>query len=62
VPFRLRRTSNAIERLNNELKRHTRVAGVFLNEASLLRLISAILVEESEVWETGKRYFTFETK
>jgi len=56
------RTSNAIERLNQELKRRTRVAGVFPNEASLLRLVTAILVEQSEEWETGKRYVTFEAK
>ncbi|MBT3177823.1 MAG: IS256 family transposase, partial [Desulfobacula sp.] len=37
-------------------KRRTRVATLFPNEASLLRLVSAILVETSEEWETGKRY------
>lgn len=56
------RTSNALERLNRELKRRTRVASVFPNEASLLRLITAVLVEQSEEWEAGKRYVTFETK
>lgn len=56
------RTTNAIERLNKELKRRTRVASVFPNEASLLRLVTAILVEQSEDWETGKRYVTFEAK
>jgi putative transposase len=48
------RTSNAIERVNQELKRRTRVASIFPNEASLLRLISAILCEISEEWLTGK--------
>lgn len=56
------RTSNAIERLNRELKRRTKVASVFPNEASLLRLVTALLVEQSEEWETGKRYVTFEAK
>ena len=37
------RTSNALERVNQELKRRTRVAGLFPNEASLLRLITALL-------------------
>jgi len=50
------RTSNALERVNQELKRRTRVARIFPNEASVLRLITALLVEISEQWETGKIY------
>jgi putative transposase len=50
------RTSNLLERLNREIKRRTRVASLFPNEASLLRLVSAILSETSEEWESGKRY------
>lgn len=50
------RSTNMVERLNREIKRRTRVASLFPNEASLLRLVSAILVETSEEWETGKRY------
>jgi putative transposase len=56
------RTTNSDERLNRELKRRTRVATLFPNEASLLRLVTAVLMEISEEWETGKRYVTFETK
>jgi putative transposase len=56
------RTTNMLERLNREIKRRTRVATLFPNEASLLRLVTAILMELSEEWETGKRYVTFETK
>jgi transposase-like protein len=56
------RTTNMLERLNRELKRRTRVATLFPNEAALLRLVSAILIEVSEEWETGKRYVTFDTK
>jgi transposase-like protein len=56
------RTTNVEERLNRELKRRTRVATLFPNEASLLRLVTAVLMEVSEEWETGKRYVTFETK
>jgi len=48
------RTTNMLERLNREIKRRTRVATLFPNEASLLRLISAVLMEQSEEWETGK--------
>ena len=50
------RTSNMLERLNQEIKRRTRVATLFPNEASLLRLVSAVLIETSEEWETGKIY------
>ena len=54
------RTSNALERVNMELKRRTRVARVFPNEPSLLRLITALLTETSDDWETGKIYFNME--
>jgi len=50
------RTTNMLERLNEEVKRRTRVAGLFPNEASLLRLVAAILMETDEDWQTGKRY------
>jgi transposase-like protein len=53
------RTTNMLERLNRELKRRTRVATLFPNKASLLRLVTAVLIEVSEEWETGKRYVTF---
>jgi putative transposase len=43
-----------------ELKRRTRVAGMFVNEASVLRLITALLNEISEQWETGKIYLNME--
>lgn len=54
------RTSNALERLNKEIARRTRVATLFPNEASLLRLASAVLVEIDEEWQTGKRYLNME--
>lgn len=50
------RTSNSLERVNKEIKRRTRVATIFPNEASCLRLVSAVLMEISEEWETGKVY------
>jgi transposase-like protein len=50
------RTSNGLERLNKEIARRTKVAGLFPNPESLLRLVSAILMEMSEEWETGKIY------
>ena len=52
------RTSNMLERLNEELKRRTRVAGLFPNDASLLRLVSAVLMEVDEDWGTNRKYLT----
>jgi putative transposase len=52
------RTVNALERLNQEIRRRTRVVGVFPNEASCLRLVSALAMETSDEWETGKVYLT----
>ena len=45
-----------LERLNKEIKRRTRVATLFPNEQSLLRLVSAILMEISDDWEAGRIY------
>lgn len=50
------RTTNSLERINKEIRRRTRVVGVFPNEASCLRLISALLMEISEEWQIGKHY------
>lgn len=54
------RTSNGIERINQEIKRRTRVATLFPNEESCLRLVSAILMEQHEEWITGKIYLNME--
>jgi putative transposase len=54
------RTSNMVERLNKELKRRTRVATLFPNEDSCLRLVSAVAMEISDEWETGRVYLTME--
>jgi putative transposase len=52
------RTSNAAENLHRQIRRRTKVAGLFPNENSLLRPVSAILSEISDEWETGKVYLT----
>jgi putative transposase len=54
------RTVNSLERVCLEIRRRTRVAGIFPNEASCLRLVSAVLMEISENWETGRIYLSFE--
>lgn len=55
------RTSNMLERLNRELKRRNRVVSIFPNEASLLRLASAVLMEVDEGSMSGRKYLTMET-
>jgi putative transposase len=54
------RTTNMMERVNRELKRRTRVVGVFPNEEALRRLIGSILMDINEEWVTGRRYLTRE--
>ncbi len=53
------RTSNMLERLNKEIRRRTRVVSIFPNEASCLRLISAVLMEISDDWLSGRDYLSF---
>jgi transposase-like protein len=52
------RTTNMLERLNREILRRTRVASIFPNDASLLRLVTAVVIEITDEWETGRRYLT----
>lgn len=55
------RTSNMLERVNQEIKRRTRVVRIFSNQSSCLRLVSAILMETDEDWETGRIYLNIGT-
>jgi transposase-like protein len=50
------RTTNSLERINREIKRRTRVASIFPNTPSCLRLVSALLAECDEEWMSGKVY------
>ncbi len=54
------RTTNSVERLNEEIRRRERVIRIFPNEASAMRLVGALLAEQHEVWITGKRHFNME--
>lgn len=54
------RTVNVVERLNEEVKRRTRVARLFPNEASCERLVTAVVMEIHEEWISGKRYLMWE--
>lgn len=53
---RMIRTSNSLERINKEIRRRTKVVGVFPNENSCLRLVSALHMEISEEWQIGKHF------
>ena len=52
------RTSNIAERVNREIKRRTRLVSIFPNVASCLRLVSAVICEIDEEWQTGRNYIT----
>jgi len=50
------RTNNSLERFNGEIKRRTKVVRIFPNRKSCLRLVTALCMEQSEEWVTGRRY------
>src|SRR4051794_39453522 len=50
------RTTNGLERLHEEIKRRTRVVRIFPNADACLRLVTALCVEQSEEWISGRRY------
>ncbi len=54
------RTTNGLERFNQEIKRRTRVVRIFPSRESCLRLVTALAVEQSEEWLTGRRYLDME--
>ena len=54
-------STNPLERLNKEIKRRTNVVGLFPDEASVIRLVGSILMEISDEWQIGRRYFSKES-